>query len=280
MSDLAKYCIASGAFPSTLKNPAHALVIMQAGVELGIKPMQAIQSMFFVNGKLSMYSSALLGRMKQNGLIVKWIKLSAEEVVGEFSTKDQPAVTLKFGLEDAKRAGLGGTNYNKYPQDMYVARCVSRAAKLFPELVGAPIETMEVMQDVIEMEPAAEGVPEKLISKGEKRVRKAAEEKPLDDDHQTLLDEMQEAKTEVHADAIRAKIVGKARNVESAKQLGTAFVAMKERIAMGVMAPVKEQKATPVEEDPVAVAAEVFAEKPSKKSVLDKLFESANNPQK
>lgn len=247
MTELAKQCIASNAFPAALKNPAQALVVMQAGVELGMKPMQAIQSMFFVNGKLSMYSSALLAMMKKNGLLVKWTKLSSEQVSGLFSAEGQEAVAISFGTEDAKRAGLSGNNYTKYPQDMYVARCVSRAAKLFPDLLGAPIETAEVMEDVVAAQvidaPAtARPVPAQLQTPQEKKeVKKAVkvaiaampdEERDAqfmaDPEIASIVEEMQCSENENDFEGVRQMIVDHSWPVDKARYLSDKFVFYKD----------------------------------------------------
>jgi hypothetical protein len=284
MTQLADKFVASGAFPTTVKNPAMAFVMMQAGIELGMKPVQAIQNMFFIHGRLSMYSSALLGLMKGNGLIVKWKELSAKKVVGEFSTAMQPPVDIEFGEEDARRAGLGGENYKKYPQDMYVARCISRAAKLFPELIGASIETREVMEDVVDVEE--EKVPLKLMSKTEKRELES--HTPASDEVQALFTEMRENGTEEGAEEIRKMITEKSRTPLEAQLLGDAFVQMKDRIAKSkqVEPPAPEAQAEDTAQAALEVfgTAEVVSEEPPKKAkksamspTLAKLFEAANN---
>jgi len=274
MTELSKQCIVSGAFPAALKNPAQALVVMQAGVELGMKPMQAIQSMFFIHGRLSMYSSALLALMKKNGLIVQWKSLAATGVIAMFSVKGQEPVEISFGIEDAKRAKLSGDVYTKYPQDMFVARCISRAAKLFPELIGAPIEVKEVMEDVIEASEIEAtkpqlSVPEKLQSKQEKQTVKKEEKKVAatipeeqrdaqfmaNSDIAEIVEEMKCAETDEDFDGVRNMIVKRSWQPDQARYLGDKFVFYKDS---------KKKAAEPVG---VEAAEEVFSEpKPAKKT--------------
>lgn len=274
MTELSKQCIASNAFPAALKNPAQALVVMQAGVELGMKPMQAIQSMFFIHGRLSMYSSALLALMKKNGLSVEWKILTAKQVTAIFRAKGQEPVQIEFGDEDAKRAKLSGDTYTKYPQDMYVARCISRAAKIFPDLIGAPIEVREVMDDIveaIESEPVQiqSAVPEKLQSKQEKQVARKGEKqaaaKITDDQRDTqfmansdiaeIVEEMKCAETDEDFEGVRNMIVKRSWQPDQARYLGDKFVFY------------KDNKAKATEPVGVEAAQEVFLEPaPDKKT--------------
>lgn len=282
MKGMAQVFVQSGAFPAA-DNMAKVMVKMQAGRELGMQPVQAIQSMYFVHGKLGMYGQALLALMKKNGLKVKWTEMSAEKVTGEFSAEGQDPVTISFGKEDQQRAKLGGDNYSKYPQDMYVARCVSRAAKLFPELVGAPVETVEVLQDIGPTEalqapvdspaPAIEApLPAKLQTpqekkeekRVEKQVAKAAEE--TDEDKAMMADprvaeiveEMNVAETDDDAEGVRQMIVNQSWSVPQAQWLGSKFSAMKDRIRGEVNIPVEEEVV-----DTAEAAAEVFGDAPA-----------------
>lgn len=61
----------AGAIPSGL-NSQQALVVMQFGSELGIKPFTALQCIYVVGGKLTMYGSMVISRLTQAGYRLKF----------------------------------------------------------------------------------------------------------------------------------------------------------------------------------------------------------------
>lgn len=278
MKGMAQVFVQSGAFPST-DNMAKVMVKMQAGRELGMQPVQAIQSMFFVHGKLGMYGQALLALMKKNGLKVKWLKTDAKGAKAEFSAEDQEPVVIEFNEEDAKRAGIFTGNYLKYPQDMYVARVVSRAAKFFPEMVGAPVETVEVLEDIAPQLPESPAatprtaieapVPAKLQTPQEKKEERLAEKRaaavgPPDEDKSMIadprvaeiLEEMGVAETDEDAKGILEMIVNQSWSVAQAQWLGNKYSIMKGRI---------KNDSSPAAElvDTAEAAADVFGDSPA-----------------
>lgn len=67
-SDMAK----AGALPKGL-NAEQALVIMQFGSELGIKPFTALQSIYIVNGRLTLWGSMVISRLTEAGYKIEYI---------------------------------------------------------------------------------------------------------------------------------------------------------------------------------------------------------------
>lgn len=275
MKGMAQVFVQSGAFPAT-DNMPKVMVKMQAGRELGMLPVQAIQSMFFVHGKLGMYGQALLALMKKNGLKVQWKEMTAQKVTAIFSSEEQEPVEISFGDEDAKRAGIFSGNYLKYPQDMYVARVVSRAAKLFPELVGAPIETVEVLEDIAPQLPEAPvdaqapmieaPVPSKLQTPQEKKEERRAEKQAVAATQANeadeammaepriaeIIEEMGVAETEDDADGVLKMINSQSWSVAQAQWLGEKYAQLKGRIN-------GEEEIV----DTAAAAADVFGDEPA-----------------
>ena len=62
---------AAGALPSGM-NAQQALVIMQFGSELGIKPFTALQNIYIVKGKMVLYGSMVISRLTQAGYKVEY----------------------------------------------------------------------------------------------------------------------------------------------------------------------------------------------------------------
>ena len=68
----AKYVKASGLAPDTLKTPEAIMVAMQAGLEAGMTPMAALNSIAVVKGRPTWYSKAAKGRVLSSGFCKDW----------------------------------------------------------------------------------------------------------------------------------------------------------------------------------------------------------------
>lgn len=84
----------AGALPAGL-NPEQALVVMQFGSELGIKPFTALQSIYMVNGKLTMYGSMVISRLTSKGY-----KITYMDKVSKVDDENACSVTVKKGDEE------------------------------------------------------------------------------------------------------------------------------------------------------------------------------------
>lgn len=110
--------------------PEDVLVAIQMGLEVGLKPMQAVQGIAVINGRPSIWGDAALAVVQASGELED-IK---ENIEGELKTNAvatcmakrkgmKNAVIRSFSVEDAKRAGLWNKDiYQKYPQRMLQMR--------------------------------------------------------------------------------------------------------------------------------------------------------------
>lgn len=128
----AKSVIASGFAPKGVDKPESVLIAMQMGAELGLPPMQAIQSVAVINGRPSLWGDALLAVCRDSGLFDESAFVEAIEGDGDkrqaFCTvrrlpSGQPC-TRTFSMADAKRAGLAGKTgpWTQYPDRMLQMR--------------------------------------------------------------------------------------------------------------------------------------------------------------
>jgi hypothetical protein len=83
----------AGALPTGL-NAEQALVIMQFGSELGIKPFTALQSIYIVKGKLVLYGSMVISRLTEDGYRVDY-----EDKVSDKDDENSCTVTVIKGNE-------------------------------------------------------------------------------------------------------------------------------------------------------------------------------------
>ena len=159
MTTIANAMAKSGCLSKSIRNPEQAFVIMLAGRELGVGPMQALRDISIIEGKTCLSAQAILARVHKLRLgVARVITSTAEECEMYFERADDPENrgTVVWALADAVRAGLltadkngnitgGKDNWRKYPRAMLFNRCASEGAKrYFPDASGG-LYTVEEM---------------------------------------------------------------------------------------------------------------------------------------
>lgn len=147
----------SGLAPKGFTTPEAIGVAIQHGLELGLAPLQSLQSIAVINGRPGIYGDAAMALVRGSGLL-EWVKeeTKAGKADDDFAayciTKragdPEPRVT-SFSIRDAKRAGLWGKPgpWVQYPQRMLLFR--ARGFNLrdnFPDVLRG-IKTVEELQD-------------------------------------------------------------------------------------------------------------------------------------
>lgn len=153
--------------------PGNVLVALQWGMELGLQPMQAMQSIAVINGRPSLWGDAMLALVKAHPAF-EWIK---EECDGNVATctikrRGEPEVVQSFSLEEAKRAGLTGKQgpWTQYPKRMLQMRARGFALRdAFPDALRGVISAEEARDipaerdmgaaDVVSPRPAPQAAP-------------------------------------------------------------------------------------------------------------------------
>ena len=109
-----------------------AVLLMLAAKEYGLNPLEGISNLFFIGGRIVPSANTMMRLATGNGLTIKPIIESAEEWTAEFSRPGRETITQTYTIEMAKRAQLvSGQVWQKNPQFMLRARCVSAAIRLY-----------------------------------------------------------------------------------------------------------------------------------------------------
>lgn len=142
--------------------PESCLLAIQHGAELGLSPMQSLQSIAVVNGRPSVYGDTALA-VCRGSAVCEWVRERIEgdgdNMVAICEAKrrgDSEPVVSRFSMADAKRAGLAGKTgpWTQYPRRMLQMRARGFALRdAFPDILRGVI-TAEEAQDY----PAAEPV--------------------------------------------------------------------------------------------------------------------------
>ena len=135
-------------------NPSNCIIAMQWGFEIGLQPLQAMQSIAVINGRPAIWGDAMLALVRGSGQL---------EYIHEDPTDDGCTVRLKrkgepeaertFTKEDAKKAGLSGKQgpWTQYPKRMRQMRARAFALRdVFPDVLrGLPVaeEVMDIPEE-------------------------------------------------------------------------------------------------------------------------------------
>ena len=183
---LANRVVQSGLAPKDCDNAADAMIRMQMGMEIGLKPMQAVQNIANINGRPSVWGPVVKGLVLNSKLCENWV----EEWIGaepgqELKLGDTWKVTAKrvglpdqtftFTVAEAKKAGLLGKKgpWQQYPKDMLLYRARGRCIKsLFPDVQGG----LGFAEEMNDLEPPRDITAEVEVSDAE-----PTKSKPLQD---------------------------------------------------------------------------------------------------
>ena len=167
--------LAKSGFFSDSRGAAQAVVKVLAGRELGFGPVASMTGVNIIKGRVTLSANMIAAAVKRSGLYsyrVKRLDDTGCELV--FFEGGQEVGTSSFTAADAKKAGLSGDNWTKYPRNMLFARAISNGAKWYcPDIFGGPVytpdelgavvdgETGEIVEGTVvaEPEPEPEAVP-------------------------------------------------------------------------------------------------------------------------
>ena len=126
-----KMVAASEFAPKDFKGkPESCMLAIQHGSEVGLSPMQSLQSIAVINGRPTIWGDAALA-LVQSSPVCEYVREYVEgqgdnlTAVCEAKRRGYPAPTVsRFSMADAKRAGLAGKSgpWSQYPERMLALR--------------------------------------------------------------------------------------------------------------------------------------------------------------
>lgn len=131
-----EYLAGSEMVPKSYRGkPGDCLIAIQWGGEIGLKPLQALQSIAPVNGKPNLYGDAGKAMLLAHGCIIEEDDIELVKANGRarcvIKRRGRPPVQRTFSLEDAKTAGLWGKEgpWRTYPYRQMAWRAFWFAAR-------------------------------------------------------------------------------------------------------------------------------------------------------
>lgn len=154
----AQMAVRSGLFKD-LKDAAQAAVKIQAGLELGLAPLQSLSAIHLVEGKPTLGAGLLAALMQRAGYSWRIVTHTMEECRLEIHREGEALGEASFTAKEAEAAGLlRRPPWQKHRRDMLFARAISRAARWFAPAVALGVYTPDEMgaeEDEVTPAPAS-----------------------------------------------------------------------------------------------------------------------------
>lgn len=156
--------------------PDNCFTAINLGMEIGLPPMRALQSIAVVNGKPAIYGDAQLALVRGSGLLESFEEsYEGEEGKDTFAAVckvkrkgDSEATIESFTVADAKKAGLWGKTgpWSTHPKRMlrYKSRAFALRDKFADVLLGLCHSVEEMQGEIIDVTPKFKAVlPQKEV---------------------------------------------------------------------------------------------------------------------
>lgn len=163
LAQFSKMIFDSGMAPKGFKTPQSVAVAVQKGLEHGLLPLQALQSVYVVNSMPAWTGKAALGLVLSSGLMVpgsyrSWIEGEGDKMVAwcESRRVGGALVRTSFSVDDAKVAKLwnkrgrdqADTPWITFPKRMLSWKVISHHLNdVYPDVLGG----MPIAEDVIDI---------------------------------------------------------------------------------------------------------------------------------
>ena len=178
---MSNWIVKSGWAPKDMRTPESCAVAIQMGLEVGLKPLQAIQNIAVINGRPSIWGDLALALVRGSGELEYFKEWREGEPFTDGwtaycelrRTGDEENTVESFSYKEAKAAKLVPAHqdspWTKYPQRMLKMRARSWALRdKFTDVLKG-LSVREEASDVVYMRPAANGTfeaaPEKVPAK-------------------------------------------------------------------------------------------------------------------
>lgn len=156
MKGMAETFLMSHALPKHIQNVAQAIMIMQAGLEMDMKPVEALQSLYIVNGAINIWGKATTRRLREHGYMIRYEEESDASCTA-IVTKGKEKYTETFKFSDAEKSGwtkdsnknlkVGWREGQNRKLKMRYGALSSIIKSFIPQVLGSANEVAEIAED-------------------------------------------------------------------------------------------------------------------------------------
>lgn len=182
--------------------PGNVLVAIQWGMELGLKPMQAMQNIAVINGRPALWGDALLALVLASPVceyVHEWEESGTAYI--KVKRRGKPEDIQHFGDAEAQKAGLIGKQgpWAQYPQRMKKMR--ARAFALRDNFADV-LKGIAFAEEVMDIEPTERDItPRATPAQIAANAAKSAE-RPRDDRHAQIVLKLEGTAKQFGVDAL------------------------------------------------------------------------------
>lgn len=132
--------------------PENVFWALAYGLEVGLTPVQSLQSLYVVHGRPGMYADAMVALVLTSGRCDLFVCVESDATKATYETKRKGSPrtrTLTVTIEEAKQAGwTKNEKYQTEPRRMLEARCKSQLARdVYPDVLRGMASAEEVEAD-------------------------------------------------------------------------------------------------------------------------------------
>ena len=182
---LAKRIAGTGLVPKPLRGkPDDVFLVMAQGAELGLTTMQALRGLHVIDGRVALSADLMVALCLASPACeyFRCTEQTPQSSTWETLRNGSQPQTMRFSMDDAKRAGLAGRGpWKAYPGRMCAARAKAFLARdVFPDVVGGfhtPDELTAGRQSTFEPEP----LPQPVTATATATVEPVRDETPVEE---------------------------------------------------------------------------------------------------
>lgn len=176
MKVVAETFMQANALPASIKNAQQLLMVLQAGYEAGLQPLEAVKSFYFVNGGIALYGEMAITMVIRAGHKVEWGICNDQTATVTITRKDNGAtMTNTFTMAQANARGLTNKDpWKKFPENMLKFKAFHMTAKFVCPDAFHGVDMGEVQDD------ERSTVAAEIITTSEKPPEPASTHKSLD----------------------------------------------------------------------------------------------------
>lgn len=209
LKQLAEMCSESGYFEGANK-PAQAMVKIMKGHELGMSPMEAMESIYVCKGKTGLHANNVAARIKASAVYdYEILEINADVCRLKFFKNGKPLEgEAAFTYKEAVEAGFTESNRRQYSanrENMLFNRAVMRGYRRYcPEIYRLPVYSREELDEIIDAEKvsavsekaAAKDAATQILAKAGQR-KKAEQKAPEPEPAQVVIEDAQVLSSDV-----------------------------------------------------------------------------------
>lgn len=142
--------------PSHIRNEYQAMLVVEHGRTLGLDALTSLQEIGVIKGKVVISAKLQMALVRKQCPRARINIKQCDEKAAVIEVQRYPSddvTVIEFAADDAKRAGLQGNNWQKYPADMLWARAVSRMCRrVFPDVTLGDYAPEDIEGDALEFD--------------------------------------------------------------------------------------------------------------------------------